>query len=102
MSAGRDRRADSKRPDTHRTNLTSTVEIRDDGDRMNALVDVDDASLIVAWDSGEVCVDELLDLLDDAEREIRHQVRSSTSSNSPDRQSGDRDTDATTNGSGRE
>lgn len=72
--AGRDRQ-DGDLPNASRTDSTPAVEIREDGDSTNALVETDDAALLVAWDSGEVDVDELLDLLDDCERELRHQVR---------------------------
>ena len=61
---GRERRADTERPADPRTNTTPAIEIRDDGDRTNVVAESDNASLIVAWNSGEVGIDALLDLLD--------------------------------------
>jgi hypothetical protein len=71
----RDRKRTGDRPDEPRTDATPAIEIREDGDRMNVLVETDDAALLLAWDDSETAIDELLDVLDDCERELRQQVQ---------------------------
>ncbi|MFC7047264.1 hypothetical protein ACFQH6_19315 [Halobacteriaceae archaeon GCM10025711] len=52
----------------------SRITVRTDGSRANTLVEGDDVAVLVAWDTRTTTKSEVRDLLEEAARELDHEV----------------------------